>query len=155
GFGAGDSNLYRYVGNKPAGATDPRGLLPSVLGIKSKGIYVGNCRAFAWPVSFQLDEKTEQGGYIVQEIRSKLKVYDCRGAIVTTGRDEEGNPSPVDFSHYLEAWPVSKNYDSPRGTSRLGADYNKVMDGIVAKIPKYPRGDNVFNDLYWYVGPFA
>src|SRR2546421_515233 len=28
GFTAGDTNLYRYVGNSPTNATDPRGLEP-------------------------------------------------------------------------------------------------------------------------------
>ena len=31
GFGAGDANWYRYVGNHPAGATDPSGLAAQVM----------------------------------------------------------------------------------------------------------------------------
>src|SRR5262249_42234418 len=30
GFGAGDANLYRYVGNRPTNTTDPRGLFATI-----------------------------------------------------------------------------------------------------------------------------
>ena len=58
GFDAGDSNLYRYVNNKPTGATDPSGLDELVIenGGIGRRIYWKVTRPFEWSRPFQSRE---------------------------------------------------------------------------------------------------
>jgi RHS repeat-associated protein len=92
GFEAGDSNLYRYVNNRPTATTDASGLqaatptptpTPMFLEKKSSAL-TGNNGAFLLWARFELSSKSDKnlGGYLITQITAEqVKVSNKDGAV--------------------------------------------------------------------------
>ena len=87
GFGAGDANLYRYVGNSPSNATDPSGEI-IVCGSIAIGLGIAGAASY-WRAAHQYDEASavlSQAG-MTQEMASEFNRLAGSGARwETTGR---------------------------------------------------------------------
>jgi RHS repeat-associated protein len=107
GFGAGDANLYRYVGNDPTNETDPSGLT-HLSYVSVTPPVLGKFGAFVWPIKWRVDNDRAIGA-IMQRI-------DLDWNITGYPRDPNKGSFPVN-PHYAqdlkrqkswyEAWPVS------------------------------------------------
>jgi hypothetical protein len=143
------------TGQKAQLAAEPDLVGPKQISVKTVGYYLGKCGAIAWPVRFQLDKPSVLGGYIIQEIKSTLIPTDCDG--ISPGsfnNDEERVPGFE--AHYLEAWYVKPRRVTPDFYTRK--EIAGLFEGIDMKL-NVPNDSNFrngnFNDLYFYVGPFA
>jgi RHS repeat-associated protein len=68
GFEAGDTNLYRYVGNNSTNANDPSGEFWHILGGAAIGAVVGGGMSFLRQTAQMIDGKRSWGNYDVGEI---------------------------------------------------------------------------------------
>jgi RHS repeat-associated protein len=132
GFGAGDSNLYRIVGNDPTNATDPSGLAPELLAHTTVGPIKGIYGQFQWGINWSLSEKTPTGGFIVQHVDITLH-YD----------KTLGKPESQSELNYYEIWRVPPHDDKPDrrpiieliGAIRLQIDAMKQTQATMQAIP--------------------
>jgi hypothetical protein len=62
GFGAGDSNLYRYAGNSPTNHTDPSGQIVPLIAI-GIGLYLAGGSGMYWYAG-EMDEAAGGNGWV-------------------------------------------------------------------------------------------
>ena len=159
GFDAGDSNLYRYVNNRPTMAVDPSGLIPLIspilpiqpyLGLPYNGPQlratgganeipmaplIGGSGNVLWPIRWELSMPAQKSGWIIQEISVQLR--DKAGRWTDISKD-------APKSHYLEAWHVTSQ--------------KKITDILIAATsnpaPALPETQNAPADKQTRIGAY-
>jgi RHS repeat-associated protein len=136
GIDGNDTNLYLYLQDGTLTRVDPQGLKPTEVEILPTWLYVGNCGAFAWFVDFHLKGKTDNGGWIIQEIEATKDVVNCDGSFYAKGKDRW---------HYLEAWYVPPKSTRPDYVTPPGAFTKAIKKAFNQMVPLD------FADVYWNV----
>jgi hypothetical protein len=107
-------NLYRFQANNPIALTDPEGMKPTKLTIRSvyereakthKSVKLGKNGAFYWPVRFELNSESnpDKGGWIFQMI--SMTSTDQDGATVS--------PALQKITDYWEGFYVPPRWKRP------------------------------------------
>jgi hypothetical protein len=121
-FRAGDTNLFRYVGNLPSGRTDPSGeaappvlldprekMLDKTYSVKATDVLAptgGKNGAYGWVVNWDVSPKaTKLGGWVVQEYNVEWSARDVK----TKQPVEHGTFKKANKVSWYEAWPVKPN----------------------------------------------
>lgn len=99
GFTAGDSNLYRFVGDDPTTHVDPSGLIKVTTLSYGPGPRPDSYFA-RW--NFALDKPAPQNGYIVQKVTMTVKIEKCDGTVLPGGTKT-----------YWEAWFIKQGQTRP------------------------------------------
>jgi RHS repeat-associated protein len=84
GFGAGDTNLYRYVGNSATLATDPSGMIAPLLAF-GIAVALGGLFGAGYGVANHLDNGGSFSNIDGQDIWEKATIGALGGAVVATG----------------------------------------------------------------------
>jgi hypothetical protein len=150
-YQAGDTDLYRFVGDNPVTGLDPSGLKRITMALPHnsltqlaneddwKGfVATGERGAFFWPVDFFLKQRADKkGGWVIQEINAWASGLLPKNlhlpALGKTDRD-----------HYWEAFRVQPNSDRADQYSLP----EKILESLKKSgvpIPKNPA----FTDVYW------
>jgi RHS repeat-associated protein len=112
GFGAGDGNLYRYVGNSPTDRRDPSGMV-SLSYQETRPLLAGLCGNYNWIIQWQLNgsDAASANGYVVQKVDLRIVDNSCP----VSGCAEPALPPRKKQDIYWEAWPVKngKVYNVP------------------------------------------
>lgn len=104
GYSASDHNLLRYLHNNPIHLVDPSGEAPR-LSYKNVGKVVsGECGSAIWGINWQLSEKTDKGGYVVQDIVSIVDIRDCNGKRLDDLIKKFTGRSPNPKGEFWERW---------------------------------------------------
>jgi RHS repeat-associated protein len=80
GFGAGDTNLYRYVGNSPTNATDPSGMILPLIALAIYGAIGGALVAGAYGVADHLEHDGSLGNIDWGDIAQKASIGAAVGS---------------------------------------------------------------------------
>lgn len=121
-FAAGDPHLYRYVGNSPTNATDPSGMqekVPTLVVNEKPAIekpILGPNGWHYWPGQLKLKEKSEKGGFIVQQVTIKWTFWDKNNKDITADLAKAlpaVEAKVLKGLSYWEIWEVEKNTDKP------------------------------------------
>lgn len=111
GFEAGDTNLYRYVGNNSTNETDPTGLVKLSYDVVQKLTATGKYGAASYKSRWELDQPTQNGGVIIQRVEYTWLIKDANGKEVTINRIMLQSVLQKDFNSdfypYQEAWTVA------------------------------------------------
>jgi RHS repeat-associated protein len=91
GFDAGDSNLYRYVNNRPATEADPSGLQDNRLGVRLRPPK-GAGDPFNFPFKYDVDKKF-LGGFA-----SLHAAFDVSGQLIRVGNPQSGVRIDADYN---------------------------------------------------------
>ena len=102
GFGGGDANLYRYVGNQPIERRDPSGMV-SLSYTELAPLRLEFCGGYNWRIQWQLNgsDSASANGYVVQKIDLRIVRQSCFNPCC--------DPEPPIEQYraiYWEAWPV-------------------------------------------------
>ena len=95
----------------------------------------------SWPVTFELEQESANGGWIIQEIQISEELKDWNGKTV-----KREKPLP----HYWEAWWVEKGTKTPDW--QLDEDGNWISDrlphGDLNRNPQRPEFDDTYSHRY-------
>ena len=138
GFKAGDSNLYRYVANRPVDLVDPTGYQPMaeppppeiIPGITISGFAIPEEVSYCppsirWTMTLT-PPKNPRSGFIVQHVVRTEVIYNCFGELLSnkTANFWEAYPINDPENKNLEAWP-------PYWNDTLGFAGSNDTSGIV------------------------
>ena len=135
GFGAGDTNLYRYVHNQPTRYVDPTGFA-ATLAIKPGKVTAENYGKFDWPITWEVKpapnikgkRDTDIVGVIIQRIVTMFWAVDANGKYVPLFANKSGKRGTtlLDYSglSYLEAWKVQNDGKVVPSSNFLGSTAN-------------------------------
>ncbi len=168
GYSAGDTNLYRYIGDKPTDSNDPSGLVPKLEATGSR-IVEGKHGAFLWAVAWTISvpgnknqaADSEKGGWILQHVIRSYRFTEA-------GKDDpladfdymfkdfkayqwDWNPKTID---YWEAWRVNPGR---KNASRRTDLNNKAVRQLMSATTGIAEGEipgGIYDDLY-AIKPFS
>jgi RHS repeat-associated protein len=175
GFGAGDVNLTRYVGNNVTNATDGAGLYqnPVYTGPFNKnlgvtGQYIVPLRdyygAFYWPTIWTIKGKADEdsGGWILQHVTITLTLRGVRElsqvrigglslpeAMGSYGRRIGTETNPATFvMEYWEAWPVRPTKSNP--STDYEQQFTPEQKALIGKATRLKLPTDKVNDAFWW-----
>ncbi len=150
GFSAGDSNLYRYVGNAPTQWADPSGLQPGTPPNPSMGLGIGKFASIGGgpgPGRGPMVEWATLG--ITEEPGARKKTVDTKNGIVPsyTIRWTLKAKNPVNLNGFI-VQRVAMSSRSNQITNRPGAGVPPIFKGVTGPLTAGLKQPHVYYELW-------